>query len=234
MNILIQPPKTKLEPEQRFMCWQIGWEGYEKIVEALAERPIRTTYYGGDLELMSPLPIHETIKVWFGHFLLALSLELHFAYRSMSQTTFRRRDRDRGLEPDDCFYLSGMDKVVDWDSLNLDRDPPPDLAVEVDITSSSLDRMGVYAGLEVPEVWRYDGEKWHIHVLTTAGSYRESVSSKALPYLSLSEINTLFLETLPMADNSERFRIFTSWARERMLPLKRDWEQDSPSSDANP
>ncbi|MGH7224256.1 MAG: Uma2 family endonuclease, partial [Gemmataceae bacterium] len=201
MNILVQPPKIKLEARQRFVLWNLGWQSYELIVEALNEQHVRTTYDRGDLELMSTLPIHELIKVWFGHFILALSLELEFAYQSMAQMTFRRRDRDRGLEPDDCYYLASLEKVVDWSSLNLDRDPPPDLALEVDVTTSCLDRMGVYAGLGVPEVWRFDGEEWHIHLLGADGAYRESPSSAALPYLPIPEITTLLHETVNMTDH---------------------------------
>ncbi len=196
MNILVHPPATKLEPRQRFVLWNVGWDAYEKIVDALNECHVRTTYDRGDLELMSPLPIHEAIKVWFGQFLLVLAEELDFPIRSMAQTTFRRRDQDRGLEPDDCFYLASFGKVVDWNTLNLDRDPPPDLALEVEITSSCLDRMGVYAGLGVPEVWRFEGDEWHIHVLGADGTYEESSSSAAFPYLPVPEIMPLLRQSL--------------------------------------
>jgi Uma2 family endonuclease len=225
MNFDLQSPPVKLEPRQRFVLWNIGWEAYEKIVEALSEQHVRTTYDRGDLELMSPLPMHELIKVWFGHFILALSLELDFAYQTMSQTTFRRRDRDRGLEPDDCYYLASLERVVDWATLSLDRDPSPDLVLEVDVTTSCLDRMGVYAGLNVPEVWRFDGEEWHIHLLDTDGNYQESPSSASLPYLPIPEITILLRETLNMTDHRERFRAFTRWTREHVLPLYQAWQQ---------
>lgn len=236
MNILIQPPPVKLEPRQRFVLWNIGWDAYEKIVDALNEQHVRVTYDRGDIELMSPLPIHEAVKVWFHHFMLALSLELNFRYRSMAQTTFRRRDQDRGLEPDDCYYLASMDRVVDWNTLNLDRDPPPDIALEVDVTSSCLDRMGVYAGLGVPEVWRFDGEAWHIHLLEEDGEYQESPSSAAFPYLPVPEIMPLLRQSLYVGDDSERFRLLTHWAREQVLPLRQAWEQQqhNPPGGANP
>lgn len=233
MNLLLQPPPIKLEPRQRFVLWNIGWKSYELIVEALNEQHVRSTYDRGDLELMSLLPIHERIKVWFGHFLLMLSLELHFAYQTMSQTTFRRRDRDRGLEPDDCYYLASLGRVADWNTLNLDRDPPPDLALEIDVTTSCLDRMGVYAGLGVPEVWRFDGEDWHIHLLGPGGVYQESQTSAALPYLPIPEITTLLGETRDMTDNSERFRVFSSWIRERVMPLYQAWQLQTPPTGAN-
>lgn len=235
MSLEVQQLPVKLEPRQRFVLWCIGWDAYEKIVEALNEQHVRTTYDRGDLELMSPLPIHELVKVWFGHFILALSLELDFAYQTMSQTTFRRRDRDRGLEPDDCYYLASLEKVADWATLNLDRDPPPDFVLEVDVTTSCLDRMGVYAGLSVPEVWRFDGDEWHIHLLDDDGTYQESSFSAALPYLPIPEITTLLSETIALADHRERFRTFTRWIREHLLPLYQAWQQQqSPPAGANP
>lgn len=236
MNILVQPPKVKVEPGQRFMLWGIGWEAYVKFTEAIADHNIRTTYSRGDLELMSPLPIHEAIKVWFGHFLLVLGEELDFPCWPVGGPTLRRRDADRGLEPDDCYYLASAAKVQNWAALNLEHDPPPDLALEVDITRSCLDRMGVYAGLGVPEVWRFDGEAWHIHLLGANGVYQESPVSAALPYLPVAEITPLLNESLHLGDLRERFRILRRWARERALPLYQAWrqQQQSPPHAANP
>jgi Uma2 family endonuclease len=244
MNILIQPSAVKseprqpvkLEPRQRFVLWNLGWDAYEKIVEALNEQHVRSTYDRGDLELMSPLLIHETIKVWFGQFLFVLAEELDFPIRSIAHTTLRRHDRDRGLEPDDCFYLASFARVPDWDTFNLDRDPPPDLALEVDVTSNCLDRMGVYAGLGVPEVWRFDGEAWHIHLLGENGQYHESPISATLPYLPIAEIMPLLQQSLYAGDDRERVRLLRRWARERALPCRQAWQQQqqTPPSGANP
>jgi Uma2 family endonuclease len=236
MNILIQAAKIKIEARQRFVLWNLGWDAYEKIVEALNEQHVRTTYDRGDLELMSPLPIHEAIKVRFAHFIVVLAEELDFPIREVGGPTLRRHILDRGLEPDDCFYLTSADKVVDWATLNLDRDPPPDLALEVEITCGCLDRMGVYAGLGVPEVWRFDGEEWHVHLLGSDGTYQESPSSVALPYLPVPEIMPVMLQSLHVGDDRERLRILRRWARERVLPLRDSWQQQqqTPPAGANP
>lgn len=236
MNILAQPPKIRLEARQRFVLWNLGWDAYEKIVEALNEQHVRTTYDRGDLELMSPLPIHEAIKVWFAHFMLVLAEELDFPIRSVGGPTLRRRIRDRGLERDDCYYLTSAAQVVDWATLDLDRDPPPDLALEVEITCSCLDRMGVYAGLGVPEVWRFNGEQWYIHLLGSDGAYQQSPSSGALPYLPIVEIMPVMLQSLHVGDDRERFLILRRWVRERVLPLREAWQQQQqfPPPAANP
>jgi Uma2 family endonuclease len=236
MNILVQPPKIKIEARQHFMLWNLGWDAYEKIIEGLNEQHVRTTYDRGDLELMSPLPIHEAIKVWFAHFIMVLAEELDFAIHAVGGPTLRRRISDRGLEPDDCFYLASATKVVDWATLNLDRDPPPDLALEVEITSSCLDRMGVYAALAVPEVWRFEGEEWHIHLLGSDGTYQESPVSAALPYLPVPEIMPAMLQSLHVGDDRERRRILRHWVHERVIPLRDAWQQQqqTPPAGANP
>lgn len=235
MNILVQPPKAELEPRQRFVLWNAGWDVYEKLVDAFNELHVRVTYDRGNIELMSPLLIHETVKVWFGQFILVLAVELDFPVRQVGGPTIRRKDRDRGLEPDDCFYLASISKVTDWDTLDLDRDPPPDLALEVDVTNSCLDRMGVYAGLGIPEVWRYDSEEWHIHLLGADGNYQESPTSAALPYLPVPEIMPVMQQSLYVGDYRERHRILKHWVRERVLPLYQAWQQQqSPPAGANP
>jgi Uma2 family endonuclease len=236
MNLELKSPPVKVEPRQRFVLWNLGWDAYEKMVEALNEQHVRSTYDRGDLELMSPLLIHETIKIWFANFILALAEELDIPFHSIGHTTLRRQDRDRGLEPDDCFYLTSLVKVVDWNTLNLDRDPAPDLALEIDVTTNCLDRMGVYAGLGIPEVWRFDGEEWHIHLLGEIGEYQESPVSAAFPYLPISEIMPLLRQTLYTGDHRERFLVLRRWARERALPLYQAWQQQqqTPPAGANP
>jgi Uma2 family endonuclease len=236
MNMLVQPSATKLEPRQRFVLWQVGWDVYEKIVDALNEEHVRVTYDRGDLELMSPPPVHEAIKVWFRHFMIALVEVLDFPTKGVGGPTFRRRDRRCGLEPDDGYYFASAARVVDWLTLNLDRNPPPDLALEVDVTRSCLDRMGVYAGPGVPEVWRFDGEEWHIHLLGTDGTYQESSRSAAIPYLSVLEIMPLRQQSLYVGDDRERLCLMRSWVRERVLPLRQAWQpqQQTPPDGANP
>jgi Uma2 family endonuclease len=236
MNILVKPPPVKLEPRQRFVLWNIGWDAYEKINEALNEHHVRSTYDRGDLELISPLPIHERVKIWFGDLLRELVQELDFPFQNMGHTTLRRRDQDRGLEPDDCFYLASLTRVADWNTLNLDRDPPPDLALEVDVTTNCLDRMGVYAGLGIPEVWRFDGEEWHIHLLGEKGEYQEASVSLSFPYLPVEEMTSLMRESLDVGDLRERYRILRRWAHERALPLCQAWQQQqqTPPSGSNP
>jgi Uma2 family endonuclease len=229
MSIVEHPIRAKLEP-QRFVLSGIGWDRYEKILEAVDGFNVRVTYDRGEVELMSPLPIHEAVKVWFGQFVTVLAMELDIPFKSMGSTTIRRRDVDRGLEPDDCYYFANAMNVRDWAALDLQRDPPPDLAIEVDITSSSLSRMGIYAALKVPEVWRFDGEDLRAYSLGDGGSYQETATSLSLPYLPLTEILQLLEQGLrEQGDDRQRLRAMKEWSTRRAIPLKEAWESDDPS-----
>jgi Uma2 family endonuclease len=221
MNILHQPQAAKPEPAQRFVLQGVGWEGYEKILEVIGERHVRVTYDRGDLELMSPLPLHEVYKKFFGRLLDVLAEELDIRIMGCGSTTFRRQDLDRGLEPDECFYLTSAARVRDWRVLDLATDPPPDLAIEIEITNTCLDRMGVYAGLGVPELWRFDGTTLEVYLLGEGGAYQPAPSSRALPLVPLGEVIPFLQRSLEAGDDRETLRSLRSWVRERVLPAWR-------------
>src|SRR5439155_6648165 len=122
----------------------------------IGERRYRITYYRGSLELMAPLWNHEWWGVRLDRVLTGVGMTLKRDFVCGGSTTFRRKDRDAGLEPDQCYYTVNAHRMLGLRELDLSSDPPPDLALEVDFTSSSLDRMGIYVALGVPEVWRWD------------------------------------------------------------------------------
>jgi Uma2 family endonuclease len=101
----------------------------------------------------------------------------------LASATWKRADLARGVEPDTCYYLASFSAVCDKQEIDLETDPPPDLACEIDLSSSSLDRLAIYAALGVPEVWRFDGEALHVHRLGRRGAYSAAKASKALPGL---------------------------------------------------
>jgi Uma2 family endonuclease len=211
MATTVEPRPIVVPIEQRFVLFNIGWEGYEAMLKILGDRPIRTTYDRGNLELMSPSRAHEEAKYLLGCVIDTVTEELHIPRRGAGSTTWRREDLDRGLEPDACFYLANAERVR-GKALDLSIDPPPDLAIEVDITRSSLDRMGVYAKLGVPEIWRYDGESLRIYLLQADGNYAESETSRSLPFLLPGEV-ARFLEQAGPMDHSEWGRQFRQWVR---------------------
>lgn len=201
--------------EQRFLIQRASWQTYEALLDTLGQRTIRMTYDRGSLELMSPSNEHERFKRLIGRMLEILTLELNIPIRSQGSTTFRRQSADCGLEPDECYYIQHESQVRGRDEIDLEVDPPPDLAVEIEISSSRLDRMGVYAALGVPEVWRYDGTALRIFELGPEGPYKEQSSSRAFPYLPLSEV-VRFLAERNDSHETAWARRFGAWVRDTL------------------
>ncbi len=219
MNRLLTPRRLTAEAPQRFVLHDLNWKDYQKILEVVEGSHVRVTYDRGSLELMTLSSLHEIYKTWFGRILDILALELGFRIKCCGSTTMRREDVDRGLEPDECFYLANIHRVRDWKQLDLSRDPPPDLAVEIEVTRTVLDRMSIYAALGVPELWRFDGETLRSYRLSAGGSYDLSPNSQAIPYLPLNEVVPFVQRGIEAPDDTEVLRAFQSWVRERVLPL---------------
>jgi Uma2 family endonuclease len=113
------------------------------------------------------------------------------------------------LEPDQCYYIQNEAAVRNRDRLDLTQDPPPDLAIEVDITSSSIDQLAIYAALGVPEVWHYDGQTLTIYHLV-AGDYESHDRSLSLPQLTTTEV-VRFLELRQTMGETSLIRQFRQW-----------------------
>jgi Uma2 family endonuclease len=219
VNILHRPDPAQVEPAQRFRVSGVDWQSYEQILEALGEHHVRITYDRGELELMSPLMPHELYKKWFGDFFVLLALELRIPLRGCGSATFRKQEAGRGLEPDECFYLANARRVRDWRVIDLAHDPPPDLAIEVEVSRSALDRMEVYAALGVPEVWRFDGETLRAYRLGPGPSYQACSASPGLPFLPLAELVPLIQQSLTAEDELQLLQPIQDWLRRRVLPL---------------
>lgn len=140
MGAVVATPVAIASPgsaEQRFVLWDVGWDVYEMMLREIGDRPIRLTYDGANLELMSPSRWHEIVKSLLGRFVEALTLELDIPLASGGAMTFKRKDLLRGLEPDECYWIASESKVRGKRELNFRKDPPPDLAIEVDMSRSA-------------------------------------------------------------------------------------------------
>jgi Uma2 family endonuclease len=188
----------------------IRWPTYAALLEDLGDRPIRLTYDRGSLEIMAPSFRPEGTAKWIGQLVEALAEELNVPYLSAGSTTFRREDLDRGLEPDECFYIANVDRVRGREDLDLTTDPPPDLVVEVDVTSSSIDRLGIYAAMEVPEVWRWRGAALVAYRLRPERTYESAAASLAFPTLPLDGL-TGFIQQGIAQDQLSLKRAFRAW-----------------------
>jgi Uma2 family endonuclease len=202
-------------PQAGFLLKNISWQTYESLVNELAEQPgIRLTYDRGNLEIMTPSAPHEGSKKILGRFVESVSEELNVEIRSLGSLTCRREDLARGLEPDQCYYIQNEDVVWDKEQIDLNQDPPPDLVVEIDVTSSSIDRLSLYASLGVPEVWRYDGNRLIIYQLE-AQEYVERTVSPTFPFLSQVEM-LRFLELRRTTKENALIRLFREWVRSQI------------------
>ena len=171
------------------------------------------TYDRGRLEFTSPLHAHENYGSLICQMIWAYTLERRIDRHSGRSTTLRRESEQRGLEPDDCFWIQNEHRMRGRKDFDAERDPPPDLAVEIDITTSSLPRMSIYATLGVPEVWRFDGETLTINLLREGGGYEETASGVALPELT-TDVVTRFLLMSDQMSEVECIAAFVDWVRE--------------------
>jgi Uma2 family endonuclease len=193
----------------------ISWKTYESLLNELAEQGgIRLTYDRGNLEIMTPSAPHEGSKKILGRLVESVTEELNVEIRSLGSLTCRREDLARGLEPAQCYYIQNENVVWDKEQIDLNQDPPPDLVVEIDVTSSSIDRLSLYASLGVPEVWRYDGNRI-INYQLEAQEYTEREVSPTFPFLSQVEM-LRFLELRRTTKENALIRLFREWVRSQI------------------
>jgi Uma2 family endonuclease len=217
MATATETPSTRLDRENRVVLRGVGWDGYQSILKVVGDQPLRVTYDRGDVELMSPLPKHERKKSLLGQFVRILARAFGIPLMPMGSTTWSREDVDKGLEADESFYVGDLERVRDPDNVDLDVDPPPQLAIEIEITRSALDRIGVYSALRVPEVWRFDGRTLRVLLRQDDGSYRESPVSAAFPGVPMDEISR-FAAAEGIRDENAYLDRFSAWVNEDLMP----------------
>jgi Uma2 family endonuclease len=201
--------------EQRFVLRGVDWETYRKISDALTGRHVRLTYDRGTLELMTISTLHGRFSRLIGRLIQVLTEELGMSICSCGDMTCDREDLERGLEPDEGFYLTHEPQIRDREQVDLTVDPPPDLTVEVDLHRSPRSRMAVYAGIRVPEVWRFDGQNLRIHQLGPDGQYAAVERSSYFSFVSGDDI-VRFLQLRTQMDENGVVRLFREWVQEQI------------------
>lgn len=191
----------------------ISWQTYETLRSELGDRHFRLTYNRGTLEIMAPSPEHELSKTVMGRFVETLAEELNIQIHPLGSMTFQKPELS-GAEPDECFYFRNISLVRGKKRLDLTVDPVPDLVIEIDITSSSPNRLQVYADLGVAEIWVYDGELLMVEQLQN-GAYCKSQTSQFFPSIPISEIAG-FLQQAKTMDYLELVKVFRSWVRSQI------------------
>ena len=198
--------------EQRTVLHNISWETFETLLAETGEdRGSRFAYDCGTLEIMTPLFEHENPKIQFDRFILILAQELEIEIKSAGSTTLKRRIAKRGIEPDNCYYIQNELDIRGRETLDLETDPAPDLAIEIDITSSSVNKLGIYSALGIAELWRYNGRDLKFYQLRE-GQYVECEFSIAFPIVSVSDISRFIQQSKTMGEIA-LLKSFRSWVK---------------------
>jgi Uma2 family endonuclease len=189
----------------------VSWGEYKALLAELGEAPsVRLSYDSGTLQVMTISKSHENIAVIISRLFVAFEDELGCAIQSYRSATLKKDESEKGTEPDDCFYIQNAAQVIGKD-LDIETDLPPDLAVEVDLTSPSLSKFPIYAALGVSEIWRYKGGRVQFFQLT-GGKYHQINRSLAFPFLS-PEILPQFIELGLAQGQTVARRAFAEWVR---------------------
>ena len=200
-------------PDEMIHLSGISWKTYETLLEELSDRRLRLTYNRGNLEIMAPYPEHELNKQVLGRFIETIAEELEVSIYPLGSTTFKQPELS-GAEPDKCFYIRNIAAVQGKRRLNMGEDPAPDLIVEIDITSSSQNRLQVYADLGVAEVWIYNGESLVIQQLQNA-TYIANQTSQFFINLPISEVAN-WLQRSTTMDYLALVKEFRLWVRSQI------------------
>ncbi|MBI2804568.1 MAG: Uma2 family endonuclease [Planctomycetes bacterium] len=209
-------PTMRIPQKQRLILDCVPWNRYTRILRDLSDRHLRVTYDRGFLEIMTISHEHDNLAEFLDMLLIILFREMKLPFRLGGSTTLRRRRKQKGVEPDKCYWIAHAAQVRGKKAIDLRRDPPPDLALEVDITHSSLDRMRIYASLKVPEVWRWDKAGLSFMGLNEKGEYASLPTSRTLPIPVTPADLMTFIAMREGRDDSEVMEPFTLWVRSRM------------------
>ena len=211
---------TAFLPSDRLVLSGATWQTYERVLRAFDDRHLRVTFDRGSLEIMTLSHEHESYSYLLGRIVDTVTEELGLPVGGGKSTTFKRRKKQRGLEPDNCFWITNEPAVRGKARIDLKVDPPPDLTIEVDISHSTLNRMGIYESLRVPEVWVFHGEVLSFHVLQADGTYKIQGSSRTFPNLHADDV-ARFLALRAEQDANSIIRQFRAWLRKRIAA---SWE----------
>ncbi|MCA1993785.1 MAG: Uma2 family endonuclease [Coleofasciculus sp. S288] len=212
--MLLELSRITVPPGQRVLLSNVSWQEFEAILEDLGEhRGSRVAYDDGTLEIMTPLPEHETSKELVSDLVKALLEELDIEFCPLGSTTFKNEEMNKGIEPDNCFYIQNEAAVRGKNRLDLTVDPPPDLALEIDVTSRT--HPSIYEALGVPELWRFENGKLQINVLRE-GQYIKCESSPNFPNFPLIEVIPQYLSQCRTLGRNKTMKAFRAWVREQL------------------
>ena len=198
----------------------VTWSEYKSLLHALGDLHVRHYFAGGVLHIMSPLQQHDWIKRLISRFIETLAYDQDIPIKGIGSTTITSERAERGFEPDEGYYFASEPKVRGKSEFEPDRDPPPDLVIEIDVTNSSEPKLKLFAAMKVTEVWLHDGQDLHF-LQRSRNTYKEVERSVAIPYLSPSDI-TRFLIRRGEMNETQLVKQFVAWARRRRKAFEKE------------
>ncbi|MEP6517736.1 Uma2 family endonuclease [Microcoleus vaginatus] len=212
--MLLELRQLKIQPGQQLLVEDVNWQQFESILAELGERRAsRLSYSNGRLEIMVPLPEHEKAKEIIGDMVKILLETRQIAFESLGSTTLKNERMSQAVEPDTCFYIQNQAAVIGKNRLDMSVDPPPDLAIEIDLTSRT--QLDNYQILGVPELWRYARRGLQINVLQ-AEQYIESEVSPTFPNIPIVELVNQYTQQSQVAGRTHAIQAFKNWVRENL------------------
>ena len=191
----------------------VSWELYRRLRKMQENRNIRMTYARGELEIMSPSRAHEAIAELLGMLIEIWSLESDIGIAPCGTMTISRADLDLGFESDKCYYVQHEPQVRDEEEIDFTADPPPDLAIEVEISHKLSTKMKTYVAFGVPELWHCRGRELKVYELTSGGNYAPRDTSICFPNLPIAKIDEI-VRQLGTVRRTTLLRSFRDWARD--------------------
>lgn len=204
---------TPVRGDQRVVFHDVAWETYVGMLKARGEGLVRLTYHRGVLEIMTLSQLHERLSRLLHRFVVEITQELDLELASTGSTTMHGEELKSGAEADESYYIRHEEIVREREEYDPAVDPPPDLAVEVDLSSSSSRRMLVYAELGIPEVWRYDGEHLTFHALGAEGTFHTVEHSLSFPVLASADLRRFVNRRGALGENALAAE-FRQWLHE--------------------
>ena len=212
--MLLELTQLRIKPGQQILLDRVSWEQFENILTELGDRrAARVSYSNGLLEIMVPLPEHEKAKEIIGDIIKLLLTERGIDYDALGSTTLKSERMTQGVEPDACFYIQNQYLTIGKNRLDLSIDSPPDLAIEIDITSRT--QLDNYRSLGVPELWRYDKQGLQIYLLQ-AGEYIKSAASPTFPNLPIVELVNNCVRQSRSIGSSQAIKELQNWLKDNV------------------
>jgi Uma2 family endonuclease len=207
--------RERVRKEGRVLLAGVSWEAYKTLLDSVGNTSFPHTYDRGRLELMVKSREHELYRSLLGRFAEVWADENLIPLEYGGEMTLQREDVERGVEGDECYWIQNESKVRGKMVLDFITDPPPDLVIEAEVSTTILSRLPVYSALRVPEIWRVSEAGIRVGRLQADGQYEWCEQSTVFPNFPMAEIPRFFA-MVGSTDNQSIVRAFRTWVRQHL------------------